>query len=383
MKTTPSRRNPDAFTVLELLCVIGIIVVLAALVLPALSQAKARAKRIQCLEQLHQTGLAFVSFAHEHDGKFPMSVQTNAGGSWEYVSGYDANQSFDVSFRHFQTLADELRTPRVLNCPSDSRAPAPSFGTFQNENLSYFVALNAEFSQPNSVLAGDRNLTNDYTGASTVVRVGPNATLRWTRELHEFKGNLLFADGRVEENNNPRLAFATGQGLTANLALPTGPPAIGPGGPTHTGGPNTPGVQGNPTPANNPSRPKVQPVVNSAVTPSSPIPENSTPPPGQPWMPKATLVSQQRLADGSSAPTAMPSQTLTPPAKPVVDPTNASAWLLRKEQAPDPGFSLFPESMAVIPKALIRKSAWPLWILLALLIGGLLARFKFLRNSRD
>jgi hypothetical protein len=66
-----------------------------------------------------------------------------------------------------------------------------------------------------------------------------------------------------------------------------------------------------------------------------------------------------------------------------VSPTNPSAWLLRKEQPADPGFSLFPESMAVIPKALVKKSTWPLWILLLLLIAGLLARFKFLGNGRD
>jgi hypothetical protein len=60
--------------------------------------------------------------------------------------------------------------------------------------------------------------------------------------------------------------------------------------------------------------------------------------------------------------------------------SNPSAWLLPKEQAPDPGFSLFPQSVALIPKALVRKSVWPLWLLLVLLLAGLLTRFKWLGN---
>jgi hypothetical protein len=37
----------------------------------------------------------------------------------------------------------------------------------------------------------------------------------------------------------------------------------------------------------------------------------------------------------------------------------------------------------MIPKALVKKATWPLWILLLLLIGGLLARLKWMGNRRD
>ena len=61
-----------AFTLTELLVVIAIIGILAALLLPALSQAKNRALQVQCISQLHQTGQAFHSFAHDHNSQFPM-----------------------------------------------------------------------------------------------------------------------------------------------------------------------------------------------------------------------------------------------------------------------------------------------------------------------
>src|ERR1700756_2925220 len=110
MKAFQSSSSARAFTVLELLCVIAIIAILAAILLPSISQAKARAKRLACVEQLHQTGIAFTVFAHEHDGKLPMAVPAQAGGSFEFAQPAAYGISDSSSFHHFQTLADELRT---------------------------------------------------------------------------------------------------------------------------------------------------------------------------------------------------------------------------------------------------------------------------------
>ena len=74
-------------SLIELLCVMAIIALLAALLLPALGQAKARARRIQCIDHLHQVGVGFVSFANEHNGQFPMAVPASAGGSLELAQG--------------------------------------------------------------------------------------------------------------------------------------------------------------------------------------------------------------------------------------------------------------------------------------------------------
>ena len=215
-----------AFTLIELLCVIAIISILAALLLPALAQGKARARRIQCVSQLRQAGLAFHAFAHDHNGRFPMQVPSEAGGSLEFArNGYRLTGEFYFTFRHFQTLAGELVTPRVLLCPSDTRDAALNFDLLHNDNLSYFVGINADAARPTSILAGDRNLTNDWIAPATLLQLGPNNFLRWTHDLHRFKGNLLLADGHVEEQNNLGLRPATG--ATADLSMPSvpGPPA--------------------------------------------------------------------------------------------------------------------------------------------------------------
>src|SRR5690349_5783838 len=110
----------QAFTLIELLCVIAIIAILAALLLPVLSQGAVRAKRIQCAGNLHEAGIAFHSFAHDHGDKFPMAVPASAGGSLEFIqNAYRVSGDFYFTFRHFQTLSRELVTPRVLVCPVD------------------------------------------------------------------------------------------------------------------------------------------------------------------------------------------------------------------------------------------------------------------------
>src|SRR5437588_11372758 len=169
-----------AFTLLELLCVVGIIAILAAILLPALSQGGARAKRIQCVNNLRQIGLAFHTFAHDHNGQFPMAVPASAGGSLEFIqNGYKINGEFYFAFRHFQVVASELVTPKVVVCPTDTRLPATTFALLKNENLSYFVGATADMSAPNSILSGDRNDTNDYPAPAAIVQLGPNYSLRW------------------------------------------------------------------------------------------------------------------------------------------------------------------------------------------------------------
>jgi prepilin-type processing-associated H-X9-DG protein len=152
-----------------------------------------------------------------------MSVPAAGGGALEFVQNTSTMKGdFYFAFRQFQTLSNELVSPKLLVCPADNRAAATNFAGLQNANVSYFVGVDADYSQPNSLLSGDRNLTNDFGARSTILRLGPLSSLRWTAELHRFKGNLLFADGRVLERNTPGLtAAATWSPATAQLFLPT------------------------------------------------------------------------------------------------------------------------------------------------------------------
>jgi prepilin-type N-terminal cleavage/methylation domain-containing protein/prepilin-type processing-associated H-X9-DG protein len=144
-------RRQRGFTLIELLVVIAIIAILAAMLLPALASAKARAQRLQCMNQIRQLGLGITLFTVDNGDMFPpagLGRQDNAWQvSWDcWVNNYIGGQATqqEMSLGVFVTAEDPESAleassfgfavaPKVLTCPAD-RFPKVSW---MNEPLKF------------------------------------------------------------------------------------------------------------------------------------------------------------------------------------------------------------------------------------------------------
>lgn len=102
LRPSPRPKLPLGFTLIELLVVLAVVGILVALLLPALSGAKARAKTTACLNNVRQLAMALQMYAGDHDDQFPPRGD-EAGAVW------------------VDRLEPYYTDRNVLHCPADPR----------------------------------------------------------------------------------------------------------------------------------------------------------------------------------------------------------------------------------------------------------------------
>ncbi len=116
-----------AFTLIELLLVIAIIAILASLLLPALSKAKANSRKIACMSNLRQVVAAWHMYAVDNEDRLAPTQLFVPGesypsrwcqGDWTYTSRDSTNTHLFMG-RHVGSIGPYFGDAKILRCPDD------------------------------------------------------------------------------------------------------------------------------------------------------------------------------------------------------------------------------------------------------------------------
>jgi prepilin-type N-terminal cleavage/methylation domain-containing protein/prepilin-type processing-associated H-X9-DG protein len=183
------RAGRSAFSLVELLVVIGIIAILIGLLLPSLQAARKQARNVQCKSNLQQIGAQLQIYANVNQG-------------WLYPPLRGANLARNERWPVY-VFKPAVWNPPILLCPSDIESPSEEHSYILNDHL-HEKEIKSGKQVPNRtpsdviVMGEKRNTYPDYYMNTTSFRTDYHTRVEpWMHGLR-LGSNYLFMDWHVE-----------------------------------------------------------------------------------------------------------------------------------------------------------------------------------------